>query len=129
MVAKPRCAFGHSKHIIYNVLYIFLFMKKLIVISAVVLVLLAGCIQEKSEFCKKKDTGEEMSIEDATAIAVNSECAQGALKETHFCNEITGTWWIDLDIPKEGCAPACVVNVATKQAEINWRCTGAIPPE
>lgn len=44
-----------------------------------------------------------------------------------MCNEITGTWWIDLDVEDaEGCNPACVINVVTNQAEINWRCTGLL---
>jgi len=68
-----------------------------------------------------------MSLTEAKQIALASECGeQGTLKDTYLCNEDTGTWWIDLDIEKEGCNPACVVNVATKQAEINWRCTGVI---
>lgn len=47
-------------------------------------------------------------------------------QKTYMCNEYTGTWWIDLDIEREGCNPACVINVETRQAEINWRCTGLI---
>jgi len=50
----------------------------------------------------------------------------GELKENSFCNEGTNTWWIDLDLEKEGCNPACVVNVLDKSAEINWRCSGLI---
>ncbi len=91
--------------------------------ALIILLILAGCAQE---YCIKQDTGERMSIAEAKTIAIASECSQGALKQTHFCNEITGTWWIDLGIEKPGCAPACVVNVATKQAEINWRCTGLL---
>lgn len=43
-------------------------------------------------------------------------------------NEITKTWWYDanLNATKEGCNPACVVSEETKEAEINWRCTGLI---
>lgn len=83
---------------------------------------------ETEEYCVKKETGEKMSLFEAREIAQNSECTkEGDFKETHFCNEDTGTWWIDLDIEKEGCNPACVINVATKKAEINWRCTGLIP--
>ena len=64
-----------------------------------------------------------MSLSEAKEIAV-LEC--GELKGNSFCNEGTNTWWIDLELKKEGCAPACVVNVADKSAEINWRCTGLI---
>jgi len=45
-------------------------------------------------------------------------------------NENTKTWWFDanLNATREGCNPACVVSEETKKAEINWRCTGLIPP-
>lgn len=72
---------------------------------------------------------EAMSEAEAREIAASSECGEaGALLENAFYNDWTATWWIDLDAQKEGCAPACVVNVKTRQAEINWRCTGALPP-
>ena len=66
-----------------------------------------------------------LTISDAKSIAKNSECGD-RLKETYVCNEYTGTYWIDLDIEKEGCNPACVVDVETREASINWRCTGAL---
>jgi hypothetical protein len=79
--------------------------------------------------CLDIDTGAKLSYQEAVKIAQSSECVQqGQLKGTHLCNENTGTWWIDLDIDKPGCSPACVVNVSDKTAEINWRCTGLIPP-
>ncbi|MFC1935613.1 hypothetical protein ACFLX9_02480 [Chloroflexota bacterium] len=69
------------------------------------------------------------TAEEAIAIAQMSECvADGWFTGEAFHNESTGTWWLDLDVKKEGCAPACVVNVETGVAEINWRCTGALPP-
>jgi len=77
------------------------------------------------EFCIKTETGEKLSLIEAEQIAINSECGD-RLKENYMCNEDTGTWWIDLDIEKEGCNPACVINVETKEASINWRCTGVI---
>jgi len=83
----------------------------------------------QEESCVKTETGEEMSFSEAKEIALESECVgEGNLTDEYFCNQNTGTWWIDLDIEKEGCAPACVVNVSTGEAEINWRCTGLIPP-
>jgi len=78
------------------------------------------------ESCQKKDTDTKLSLSEAKEIALLSECGD-RLKDTYICNEITGTWWINLDIEKEGCNPACVINVETKTAEINWRCTGLIP--
>ena len=68
-----------------------------------------------------------LSLSEAKEIAVNSECGD-RLKETYMCNEDTGSWWIDLDIEREGCNPACVVYAVSKEAEINWRCTGLIEP-
>ena len=81
------------------------------------------------DVCTDKQIGGQMSYDEALRIAENSECTElGRLKDTHFCNENTGTWWIDMEVDKPGCMPACVVNVNDKSAEINWRCTGALPP-
>lgn len=80
------------------------------------------------KYCTAK-TGEKLSLSEAKQIALNSECVQdGALGEKYFCNEDTGTWWIDLNIQKEMCHPACVINIATKTAKINRRCMGLLPP-
>jgi len=84
------------------------------------------CLQlpPAEENCIKTDTGEKMSFQEAKEIALKSDCVkEGSLKDEHFCNP-GGTWWIDLNIQKQGCLPACVINVVTKKAEINWRCTG-----
>ena len=62
---------------------------------------------------------------DAKQIAIESECGD-ELKDTYVCNENTGTYWIDLDIEKQGCSPACVINITTREGVINWRCTGLI---
>jgi len=84
---------------------------------------------DTGEYCTDKSSGAQMSYEQAASIAKNSACAeQGQLEETHYCNTDTGTWWIDLSIEKPGCSPACVVNANDGSAEINWRCTGALPP-
>ncbi len=69
----------------------------------------------------------------AMAIAAASGCAEkGRLTKDITHNEYTRTWWIGLDMhpeyEKEYCNPACVVSEETKTAEINWQCTGAIPP-
>lgn len=70
----------------------------------------------------------QMTLEEARSIATNSECTQeGSLTDQAFYNEVTHTWWIDLDLKKPGCAPACVVSAKTRSAEINWRCTGLLP--
>lgn len=79
--------------------------------------------------CVKKETDEEMTFSEAKEIALQSECVEeGSLIGNYVCNENTGTWWFDLDIWEPGCAPACVVDISTGEAEINWRCTGLITP-
>lgn len=86
------------------------------------------CLRVWEESCS--NTADSMTIEEARVIAQNSECiANGTLKDTYFYNNNSKTWWIDLNIEKQGCAPACVVMEESRTAEINWRCTGAIPPE
>jgi len=69
---------------------------------------------------------DSMTLEEAKQIAIASECGDMLIEGTQFCNSDTHTWWIDLDIEKEGCNPACVINTETKEAEINWRCTGVV---
>ena len=69
-----------------------------------------------------------LSMEQAKKIAEESECMdEGMLTGDYLYNESTKTWWFETDIIKEGCAPACVVDETTGTAEINWRCTGAMP--
>lgn len=107
--------------------------EKLILIGLVLtLFLVGGCLPKTSEiteeYCTKIGTDESLSLSEAKQMAVDSECGD-RLKDTYMCNDDTGTWWIDLDIETEMCNPACVVNVATRQAEINWRCMGVLPQE
>jgi len=66
-----------------------------------------------------------LTLADARIIAKESECGDN-LEDTYMCNEATGTYWLDLSIEKEGCNPACVVDISTREAVINWRCTGLI---
>ena len=90
----------------------------------------AGAGVADEELCWDDETGAELSYQQAVEIAQNSDCAaEGQLKETRVCNSNTGTWWIDLEMDAPGCNPACVVDVNTKMAEINYRCTGLIPPD
>jgi len=99
----------------------------LLIILVFSLLIISGCgeVEVEEEICIDGETGEFLSLSEAREIALASDCVeQGALKEQHFCNEYTGTWWLDLDIEMEGCSPACVVNIVTKETEINWRCTG-----
>ncbi len=87
-----------------------------------------GECKVSGKFCAGND-GAKLSETEALALAKTGNCSQGKVVGTPSCNSITGTWWMDLDIKKEGCSPACVVDVNTKAAEINWRCTGLLPPE
>jgi len=92
------------------------------------------CVENK---CVNKNLGRdnesnELSLEEARKIAEESECIEkGNLTDSSFYNNYTKTWWINLEMKEEFeldyCNPACVVNEKTKTAEINWRCTGAIP--
>ncbi|MBL7054669.1 hypothetical protein ISS05_02840 [Candidatus Woesearchaeota archaeon] len=72
-----------------------------------------------------------ITLEEATSIAENSECTEkGSLTKIYMYNENSRTWWIDLEMKpefkKDICNPACVIHEETKQAEINWRCTGLL---
>ena len=78
------------------------------------------------EACISEKTGAGITIDEAYQIAQDSACVQaGAVKKDCNCNQGTGTCWLTMEgTDKPGCAPACVVNVETKSAEINWRCSG-----
>jgi len=77
----------------------------------------------KEQSCTKTGTDYKLSLSRAKEIGTGAECG-GDYAENYFCNEMTGTWWIDLNINKPGCSPACVIDVVNEKAEINWRCTG-----
>jgi hypothetical protein len=68
---------------------------------------------------------------EARAIAEKSCIKGGEALAAGTYNENTKTWWFDanLNATREGCNPACVVSEETKQAEINWRCTGLVEPK
>jgi Leucine-rich repeat (LRR) protein len=73
------------------------------------------------------------SLTEAQARTIaEATCIKGgnALKSGGTYNSNSNTWWFDanLNATKPGCNPACVVSAETKKAEVNWRCTGAIPP-
>lgn len=83
--------------------------------------------------CCVKTEIAELTTEEIMEIAKASECGEkGNLTEEYMYNNCSKTWWIDLDMKeefkKEYCNPACVVNKITQEAEINWRCMGALPP-
>lgn len=88
--------------------------------------------------CTKKQTTSSttspkssMTEHSARAIGENMCIKSGeTLSEKGTYNENSKTWWFDANLnpPKEGCNPACVVDETTKMAEINWRCTGLVEP-
>ena len=102
------------------------FIKQILVLISLLFLLLAGCI-EPTEQTEAKEANSIISLNDAMAIAKLSECTENSnLTGDYIYNENTRTWWLDIDLEKEGCNPACVVDENTKTAEINWRCTGLL---
>jgi putative hemolysin len=86
-------------------------------------VVLAGCSSAAAP---------PMSLAEAQQIASqSSECMQVARTTPKgVYNPSTNTWTIDLDATARGCNPACVVDVASKTAHVDWRCVGsATPPQ
>lgn len=67
---------------------------------------------------------------EARLIAEQSCIKGGEALSSGTFNENSKTWWFDanLNATRPGCNPACVVDSATKTAELNWRCTGLLPP-
>ena len=72
-----------------------------------------------------------MSETDARQIAEDTCIKGGGAIGKGTYNPNSKTWWFDanLNATQPGCFPACVVNEQTKTASINWRCTGALPPQ
>ncbi len=87
------------------------------------------CSDGKNTWTEKVGNENYLFPNEILEIAQNSECTQkGTLIDNYFYNENSETWWIDLtlfeDLPN--CNPACVINMETMRAEINYRCTGLI---
>jgi hypothetical protein len=85
---------------------------------------------DESQECSYTGFGSSMTLGEAYAAAEASVCMnEGTLDRADAtCNENSGTWWIGLTptVPREGCSPACVVNVNSGTAEVNYRCTGLV---
>ncbi len=85
-------------------------MKLISILLLTTLIVLAGCSTQSN-------------MDKAINLAKNSECTkEGTLTEEIHYNQNSKTWLIDLELPKQGCDPACVINLEEKTAEINWRC-------
>jgi hypothetical protein len=64
-----------------------------------------------------------MTIYDAQHAFDSSQCGlEGSAKDNHACDETAGTWIIGIQTFRKNCDPACVINVVTKKAAIDWRC-------
>jgi hypothetical protein len=77
------------------------------------------------------ETATLLTGDQARTIAEASNCVEnGTLGDTVAYNQVTKTWWFDIDIEpnseRPGCSPACVIWDETNATEINWRCTGLI---
>lgn len=88
------------------------------------------CRHDGETFVEPSCSDEEnvLTLKDAKQIARESECSD-RLTGNYSCNNASGTYWLDLGIQKEGCNPACVVDIEHRNATINWRCTGFVPEE
>lgn len=128
-------------------------MTRIFVLASIALVILSGCVQEQPiggetdehgclgsagyTWCEAKQKclreweepcDGKLNITQARDIVMESDCMlDGNLTTNYTYNNVTDTWWIDMDIDKPGCAPACVVFEENNSAEINWRCTGLVP--
>jgi len=82
---------------------------------------------------KTKDQLEDMSVcyspnGNSMSYAQAKEKApagcDGVLQEDHYCDDTTGMWWIDFvpTTPRKECYPACIVDVDTGSAKVDWRC-------
>ena len=80
------------------------------------------CIRVWEEPCEGALNGSEV-----WQIAESACGNTGNLSDQITYNNYTKTYWINLDTIKPGCVPACVVWEENGSAEINWRCTGALP--
>jgi hypothetical protein len=108
---------------------------KIILTSTLITATLCGCslfTPQNSEEITIEPVEESFDLSESEAKAIAEKtCIKGgeSLAPGNY-NEYTKTWWFDanLNTEKEGCNPACVVSEKTKTAEINWRCTGLIPP-
>ncbi|OGX08273.1 MAG: hypothetical protein A2Z88_04905 [Omnitrophica WOR_2 bacterium GWA2_47_8] len=91
------------------------------------------CLRIWEETCRDsiKEKVFSLTENDARAIAERICIKGGEALSKGYYNENSRTWWFDanLNATQPGCTPACVVSEETLIAEVNWRCTGAIPPD
>lgn len=105
-------------------------------VGGLILIILLFLVKTASDFmkyetglevCPHSGTGRSMTWGEARELAKAGVCGgNGTVTDRRFCNPGTGTWWIDLRTNRTGCRPACVVDVDTGEATINWRCLGLL---
>lgn len=70
--------------------------------------------------------GTTMTLEQAQEIGNQYGCSDiGSYKNSNFCNTYTNKWWIDIEPNNQRplCNPACVVDLETNTAKVDWRCS------
>jgi len=105
--------------------------KIIIIVFAIVVLGVVGFMIYKNNAAQNNIVGSALSEMQARVIAEKSCIKGGESLAPGYYNENSKTWWFDanLNATQPGCNPACVVSEETKTAEINWRCTGLIPPQ
>jgi len=67
--------------------------------------------------------GETMNIYEARNFFNNGKCAwEGSAKDEHSCNETAGAWEIGILAYRKNCTAVCVIDIATKESRVDWRC-------
>jgi hypothetical protein len=103
----------------------------LIAFTLIVVVILAAYLYSAKNNTNPQTPTASLTEAQAQVIAENT-CIKGgeALTSGGTYNENSKTWWFDanLNATRPGCNPACVVSEETLTVEINWRCTGLVPP-
>jgi predicted lipoprotein with Yx(FWY)xxD motif len=66
-----------------------------------------------------------MTVSEAESMSISDCLSVGNLTNVSMYNNVTDTWWINLDTVKSGCSPACVID-ENLTGTVNWRCTGLL---
>lgn len=87
-------------------------------------------VQEpSSDLCDDMTKGEAQALAEASLDCQDAGDFAFDTAEQNFCNANTHTWQFVLDnVTHEGCGAACIVSTQTKEASVQWMCTGLIQP-
>lgn len=100
-------------------------MKKLVLIIVAILILVSGIL---IFYPSNNNSLKEARIKAQEAAQEINATLTGNYEQNNYTNTI----WFELKDAtsiKSGCDPVSVYNVNTRKAEINWRCTGLLPPK